>query len=148
MKKIALPAGAGQAGFTLIELLVVMIIMGLLASLVAPKLFTKVDTARQQAAKAQIEMFGTALDAFRLDCGKYPTTDQGLKTLREKPSGTDCWRGPYLPKELPKDPWDGDYVYKSPGDHGDFDIMSYGADHAPGGEGNDKDITSWKGIKD
>ncbi len=133
-----------QPGFTLMELLVVIIIIGVLAALVGPKFFGRVDEAKQKAAKAQIELFGTALDALRLDTGRYPTTEEGLKALREKPAGLDNWKGPYLPKEIPSDPWGSAYVYKSPGDHGDFDITSYGKDKAEGGEGENKDIVNWK----
>lgn len=133
-------------GFTLIEILIVVIIIGLLASLVGPKLFSKVSGARQKSAKAQIELFGTALDAFRLDTGRYPTTEEGLKALREKPSGADAWQGPYLPKEIPVDPWGNPYVYKCPGDHGDYDLISFGLDKVEGGEGENQDIVSWKGV--
>ncbi len=133
-------------GFTLIELLVVIIIIGMLAALVGPKLFGKVSTAKLKTAKAQIELFGTALDALRLDVGRYPTTEEGLKALREKPSGMDLWKGPYLPKEIPVDPWGKPYVYKSPGDHGDYDLISYGLDGVQGGEGENQDVVSWKDV--
>ena len=133
-------------GFTLMELLVVIIIIGILAALVGPKFFGRVDEAKQKAAKAQIELFGTALDALRLDTGRYPTTEEGLKALREKPAGMDNWKGPYLPKEIPLDPWGIAYIYKSPGDHGEFDIISLGKDKAEGGEGDNQDIVNWKGI--
>jgi general secretion pathway protein G len=135
-----------QRGFTLFEILVVITILGLLAALVGPRLFGKVGGARQGAAKAQIEMFGTALDTFRLDVGRYPTTDEGLKALREKPSGVEGWQGPYLPKEIPVDPWRKPYIYKCPGEHGDYDLLSYGLDGAEGGEGENQDIVSWKDI--
>jgi general secretion pathway protein G len=138
--------GRKNRGFTLIELLIVMIILGLLAALVGPKLFGKVSTAKLKAAKAQIELFGTALDALRLDVGRYPTTEEGLKALREKPSDMNSWKGPYLPKEIPLDPWGKPYVYKSPGDHGDYDLLSYGLDGVEGGEGENQDIVSWKDI--
>jgi len=134
-------------GFTLIELMIVVIIIGVLAALVGPKLFGKVSTAKLKAAKAQIELFGTALDALRLDVGRYPTTEEGLKALREKPSGMDAWKGPYLPKELPNDPWGKAFMYKSPGEHGDYDLISYGLDGAPGGEGENEDVVSWKDVK-
>jgi general secretion pathway protein G len=137
----------GEQGFTLIELLVVVIILGLLASLVAPKLFGRLAGAKQGTAKAQIEMFGTALDAFRLDTGRYPTTEEGLKALREKPSSAEKWQGPYLPKELPTDPWGNPYIYKCPGDHGEYDIISYGLDKVEGGEGENGDVTSWQELK-
>lgn len=134
-------------GFTLIELLVVIIIIGLLAALVGPRFFGKVGTAKLKAAKAQIEMFGTALDTFRLDVGRYPTTEEGLKALREKPSGVERWEGPYLPKEIPLDPWGKPYIYKSPGDHGDYDIISYGLDGVEGGEGENQDVVSWRDLQ-
>ncbi|MGQ9694645.1 MAG: type II secretion system major pseudopilin GspG [Thermodesulfobacteriota bacterium] len=133
-------------GFTLIELLIVIIIIGLLAALVGPRLFSKVSTAKQKAAKAQIELFGTALDALRLDVGRYPTTEEGLTALREKPSRMEGWKGPYLPKEIPKDPWGKAYVYKCPGEHGEYDLISYGLDGVEGGEGENQDIVSWKDI--
>ena len=135
-----------QRGFTLVEILVVIIIIGMLAALVGPKLFGKVGMAKSKAAKAQIELFGTALDAFRLDAGRYPTTDEGLKALREKPAGVDNWQGPYLPKEIPVDPWGRPYVYKSPGDHGEYDLLSYGLDGVEGGDGENQDVTSWKDV--
>ena len=135
-----------ENGFTLIEILVVIIIIGLLAALVGPRLFGKVSSAKLSAAKAQIELFGTALDTFRLDVGKYPTTEEGLKALREKPSGVEGWNGPYLPKEIPLDPWKRPYIYKSPGDHGDYDLISYGLDGVEGGEGENQDVVSWKDI--
>jgi general secretion pathway protein G len=137
----------GEKGFTLIEILVVVIIIGLLAALVGPKLFGKVSAAKQSAAKAQIELFGTALDTFRLDVGRYPTAEEGLKALREKPSGVEGWQGPYLPKEIPIDPWGTPYVYKSPGEHGDYDLISYGLDKVEGGEGENQDIVSWKDVR-
>jgi general secretion pathway protein G len=135
-----------ERGFTLMEILVVVIIIGLLAALVGPRLFGKVSLAKQKAAKAQIELFATALDTFRLDIGKYPTTEEGLKALREKPSGVEGWQGPYLTKELPVDPWGRAYVYKSPGQNGDYDLISYGLDGAEGGEGENLDIVSWKDV--
>jgi general secretion pathway protein G len=131
-------------GFTLIELLVVMIIIGLLAALVGPRFIRQEEKAKINAAKAQIELFGTALDTFRLDVGRYPRAEEGLEALRTKPGGLERWDGPYLKKELPLDPWGKAYVYKSPGEHGPFDIVSYGADGAPGGEGDNRDITSWE----
>lgn len=137
----------GSEGFTLIELLVVMIIIGLLASLVGPRLFGKVDKAKQQTAQAQIELLSTGLGSFRLDVGKFPTEEEGLGGLIERPPGLGKWDGPYLTKEIPKDPWGNDYVYKNPGEHGPYDLMSYGMDGAPGGEGNDLDIVSWKNLE-
>jgi general secretion pathway protein G len=133
-----------ERGFTLIELMIVIIIIGLLAGLVGPRLFGQLTQAKQKAAKAQIELFGTALDAFRLDVGRYPTTDEGLKILREKPSGLDAWKGPYLPKEIPMDPWGKPYLYRSPGEHGEYDLLTYGLDGVEGGEGENQDVMSWK----
>jgi general secretion pathway protein G len=136
----------GERGFTLIEIMIVVIIIGLLAALVGPKLFGKLTMAKQKSAKAQIELFGTAFDTFRLDTGRYPTTEEGLKALREKPSGAENWNGPYLPKEIPLDPWGKPYIYKSPGEHYDYDLISYGLDGVEGGEGENQDIVSWKDV--
>ena len=133
-------------GFTLIELLIVMLIIGLLAALVGPRMFGKVGKSKQKAAKAQISLFETALDTYRLDVGKYPLGEQGLQALRRKPDEEEKWDGPYLPKNIPLDPWGHPYVYRSPGEHGDYDIISYGADGRPGGEGEDADIVSWKDL--
>ena len=131
-------------GFTLIELLVVMVIIGLLAALVGPRFIRQEEKAKIKAAKAQIELLGTALDTFRLNVGRYPTTQEGLEALRTKPGGLERWDGPYLKKDLPLDPWGKPYAYKSPGEHGAFDIVSYGADGAAGGEEDNRDITSWE----
>ena len=122
-----------QSGFTLIELLVVMVIIGLLAALVVPKFFGHVDKAMQQDAQAQIELIGQDLDLYRLENHKYPNTDEGLQAIAS-----------YLKKEIPKDPWGNNYAYSSPGEHGDYDLVSYGADSVEGGEGNNRDIVSWK----
>ncbi len=135
-----------ESGFTFFEILVVVTIIGLLAALVGPRLWRRISGAKQTAAKAQIELFGTALDAFRLDTGRYPTTEEGLKALREMPSGVNGWQGPYLPKEIPNDPWSRPYIYRCPGDHGEYDITSYGADGVEGGEGENQDVVSWKDI--
>lgn len=131
-------------GFTLIELLIVMIILGLIASLVAPKMFNKVSSAKTGTARSQIELLGTALDAYRLDNGAYPSTAQGLGALRESVQGLKTWEGPYLPKPVPMDPWDRPYVYRSPGEHGDYDLFTYGRDGQPGGEDEDEDVASWE----
>ena len=131
-------------GFTLIELLVVMIIIGLLAALVGPRFIRQEEKAKVKAAKAQIELLSTALDPFRLDVGRYPTSQEGLEALRTQPGGLERWDGPYLKKEVPTDPWGKPYVYKSPGEHGPFDILSYGADGTAGGDGDNRDITSWE----
>lgn len=135
-KSIGVFRQLGSGGFTLIELLVVMVIIGLLASLVGPKLFGHVDKARQKDAQAQIELLGQALDLYRLENHRYPTTDEGLQAIQ-----------PYLKKDIPKDPWGNDYVYISPGNHGEYDLMSYGADKAEGGEGNNQDIVNWKTLE-
>jgi general secretion pathway protein G len=131
-------------GFTLVELIVVVIIIGLLAGLVLPQFIRQEEKAKLRTTKAQIELFGTALDTFRLDVGRYPTTDEGLQALRQKPGGLERWDGPYLRKDLPLDPWSKPYAYRSPGDHGPYDIVSYGADGTPGGDGDNRDITSWE----
>ncbi|MDA8327241.1 MAG: type II secretion system major pseudopilin GspG [Nitrospiraceae bacterium] len=131
-----------QRGFTLIELLVVLVILSLLAALVGPRLFSKLGKGRQVAAAAQIKLLEQALDQYRLDVGSYPTTEQGLGALLENP-GIDNWDGPYLKKGLPKDPWGRPYMYQCPGQHGEYDLFSYGKDGAPGGDGEDKDVTNW-----
>lgn len=133
-------------GFTLIELLVVMVILGLLAALVGPRFFGQEKKARQKAAKSQIALFEAALDTYRVDLGRYPTNEQGLEALRSQPDGLDKWDGPYLKKELPLDPWGNPYVYESPSEHGDFAVISYGADGSPGGEDENQDVVSWKGL--
>ena len=133
----------GKGGFTLVELLVVMAIIALLAALVGPKLFPKLGKGKQSAAKAQIELIGQALDQLRLDVGRYPTTQEGLSALMVNP-GVDNWEGPYLKKALPPDPWGKPYQYACPGTHGEYDLFSYGRDGNPGGEGEDKDVTSWE----
>ncbi len=133
-----------SSGFTLMELLIVMIILGLLTALVGPALFKKVGRSKQQAAKTQIEMLGAALDAFRLDVGRYPTTEEGLEALIEPPQDVRGWDGPYLKKKkIPLDPWGNPYIYRCPGEHGEYDLYSLGADGQPGGEGEDKDVVSW-----
>jgi general secretion pathway protein G len=150
MKKLIikrlLKKGLDKEGFTLIELLVVMIILGLLAALVGPKFFSHVGKAKTKAAKAQIELLGIALDTMRLDIGRYPTTEEGLEALRKNP-GIDEWDGPYLKKETPMDPWKNPYLYTYPSENGlDFDILSYGADGASGGEGENQDVANWKDL--
>lgn len=132
-----------KKGFTLIELLVVMVILGMLAALVGPQIFGKVGKGKQSAARTQIEMLGQALDSYRLDIGRYPSTSEGLNALMANP-GADGWDGPYLKKSLPNDPWGKPYQYQSPGTHGDYDLYSYGADGAAGGEGENKDVNSWE----
>jgi general secretion pathway protein G len=136
---------ARERGFTLVELLVVMVILGLLAALVVPSYLGRERKARAQAAKTQIELLGTALDTFRLDVGRYPTGQEGLAALRVAPGGLPRWDGPYLKKEVPLDPWGRPYGYESPGQHGDYDLYTYGADGAPGGDGDARDLGSWQG---
>jgi general secretion pathway protein G len=126
-------------------MLVVITIIALIAALVAPAMLRRADAARSTAAKAQINSFMTALGSYKLDTSMYPTTDQGLQALRVRPEGLTQWNGPYLPKEVPNDPWGRPYIYKYPGDHGDDpDVVSYGADGQPGGDGVNADIVSWK----
>lgn len=133
-----------QQGFTLIELLVVLTILAMLAALVVPRVFRNLEKAKVNTAKAQIAAFETALGSFRLDVGFFPTTDMGLQALRTRPTGVDNWDGPYVPKDIPPDPWGHPYVYRCPSEHGDYEIISYGADGREGGEGIDADIVSWK----
>ncbi len=135
----------GQTGVTLIEMLVVVTIIALFAMLVAPRMLRKTDTARITAARAQINAFMTALGAYKLDTGLFPTTEQGLQALRTAPPGLTQWQGPYLPQEIPVDPWGNPYIYKYPGEHGDEpDVICHGADGKPGGEGIYADVVSWK----
>jgi general secretion pathway protein G len=131
-------------GFTLIEILIVVIIISLLASLVGPKLFKKVGASRQKTAMAQITLIETAFKIFRLDVGRYPTTEEGLKALIASPEGLRMWDGPYLEKDIPLDPWGNPYVYKSPGEKSEYEIISFGADGKAGGEGENSDISSWQ----
>lgn len=130
-------------GFTLLELLVVMVIIGLLAGYVGPKFFGQIGKSEVKATRAQIDGLQKALDQYRLDVGRYPSTEQGLAVLVTKPSDEPRWAGPYLNKALPQDPWRNDYQYRSPGEHGEYDLYSYGRDGRPGGEGEDADLTSW-----
>jgi len=134
-----------QAGVTLIEMMVVVTIIALFAALVLPKMLHQADRARVAAARADINGYSTALGAYKLDTGIFPTTEQGLQALRVKPDGVENWQGPYLQKEIGNDPWGHPYVYHYPGEHGDEpDIISYGLDGQPGGEGFNADIVSWK----
>lgn len=136
---------SNQAGFTLIELLVVIIVLGLLVGLVGPRLFGRVGQSKIAAARAQIELLGAALDQYRLDVGSYPSTAQGLEALQSNPGSAANWSGPYLKKAVPKDPWANPYKYRCcPGQHGEYDLWSEGADNAPGGDGENGDVTSWE----
>lgn len=127
-------------GFTLMELLVVVVIIGLLASFVAPRYFSQVGKSEVQVARAQLDALEKALDQYRLDMRRYPSTEQGLSALLEKPPADSRWNGPYLKKALPVDPWGRPYVYRAPGSKGDFDLVSYGRDGRAGGDGEDADL--------
>jgi general secretion pathway protein G len=130
---------------TLIEMMVVVTIIALFAALVLPRMMGQADKARKTAARTQIDAYGTALGAYKLDTGVFPTTEQGLQALRTKPENVENWQGPYLQKDVQNDPWGHPYVYRFPGEHGDEpDIVSYGADGQAGGDGNNADILSWK----
>jgi len=134
-----------RAGITLIEMLVVVTIIALFAALVAPRMLRKSDTARVALAHAQINSFMTALGSYKLDTGVFPSTEEGLQALRVAPTNVNQWQGPYLPQEIPMDPWNRPYIYKYPGEHGDEpDIVCYGADGQPGGDAINADIVSWK----
>ncbi len=130
-------------GFTLLELLVVMVILGLLAGYVAPKYFGQVGKSEVKVARAQIDAFDKALDQYRLDIGHYPSTAQGMSALSSKPANEAKWDGPYLKKAVPPDPWGNAYQYRQPGEHGEYDLFSYGKDGQLGGSGEAADITNW-----
>jgi general secretion pathway protein G len=132
-----------SAGFTLLELLVVIAIIGLLAGYVAPRYFSQIGKSEVSVAKAQIDALEKALDQYRLDTGRYPTTEMGLAALAARPANEPKWNGPYLKKGVPLDPWERPYAYKLPGDHGEYDLFSLGKDGAPGGTGENADITNW-----
>lgn len=133
---------AGQ-GFTLLELLVVMVIIGLLAGYVGPRYFAQIGKSEIKAARAQIDSLDKALEQYRLDTGHLPSTEQGLAALVGRPANEPRWDGPYLKKDVPPDPWGNLYVYKQPGEHGDFDLLSYGKDGQSGGTAEAADITNW-----
>ena len=134
-----------RAGVTLIEMLVVVTIIGLFVALVAPSMFKKADQARVTAARSQIQNFMTALGSYKLDTGLFPTTEQGLLALRVRPNDMGQWNGPYMQVDIPKDPWGHDYFYRFPGEHGEEpEVVSFGADGQPGGDGLNADIVSWK----
>lgn len=135
----------GEAGFTLVELLVVLTILVLLASLIGPRVIGYIGSSKAKSAKVQIESLAAALQLYRIDTGRYPTTAEGLRALVERPGNAGPWNGPYLSKQaLPSDPWGRAYNYRSPGQHGEFDIFSLGADNQPGGTGENADISSWQ----
>jgi general secretion pathway protein G len=145
----ARPDARADGGFTLIEIMVVVAVLSILAALVAPNIFGHLGTARDAAARSQMELIAPALDAYRLDNGSYPTTAQGLQALRTAPTiepRPGNWRGPYLRREVPMDPWDSPYVFVSPGEANPegYDLLSYGADRQPGGEGENADVRSWE----
>jgi general secretion pathway protein G len=134
-------------GFTLIELLVVLLILGMIAGLAGPQVMNYLGESKAKTAKLQIEEFGSSLDLYKLDMGRYPDSQEGLQGLVQAPAGqgADRWRGPYLKKKnVPKDPWNHPYQYSAPGKHGPYDIVSLGADSREGGEGDNKDIASWE----
>lgn len=135
------PAATAR-GFTLLELLVVVVIIGLLAGIVAPRYFGQVGKSEVNVARAQIDALEKALDQYRLDVGRYPNTELGLKALVERPASEPKWSGPYLRKDVPPDPWGRPYVYKVPGEKGEFDLLSYGKDGQPGGTGENADLTN------
>lgn len=147
MSRVYTRVFGSTSGFTLIEIMVVIIILGILVGLIVPRFMEKPEKARRVKAQLQIESISAALKEYKLDNGDYPTTEQGLEALAEKPSiGKIPKKYPekgYLPK-IPKDPWDNDYVYISPGEHGDFDLISYGADGEEGGEDKNADVQSWE----
>lgn len=137
------PQRVSSQGFTLLELLVVMVIIGLLAGFVGPKYFSQIGKSNVTVTKSQIESFSKSLDAYRLDMGRYPTTEEGLDALMVAPAATpEKWRGPYLSKKVPLDPWGQPYMYRVPGTIAEYDLLSLGADGKPGGTGDNADITN------
>jgi len=135
--------GIRIGGFTLLELLVVMVIIGMLAAYVGPRFFSQIGKSEVKVTRAQIDALEKALDQYRLDTGRYPTSEQGLAALDAQPAGVTRWSGPYLKKAVPTDPWGNPYVYRQPGEHGEYDLMSYGKDGQPGGSGEAEDIGNW-----
>lgn len=135
-------ARAKSRGFTLLELLVVVVIIGLLAGFVAPRYFGQVGKSEVATAKAQMDALGKAIDQYRLDTGRFPATEQGLSVLVDKPANEPKWNGPYLRKAVPLDPWGKPFLYKVPGERGDYELVSYGKDGQPGGNGENADITN------
>jgi general secretion pathway protein G len=136
--------GGSEAGFTLVEILVVITIIGLIMALVGPRVVNYLGESKVKAAKIQVESFASALDLFYLDAGRYPSTSEGLAALAQRPGNVDAWNGPYLRGGLvPTDPWGRPYLYRSPGEHGAYDIVSYGSDGQEGGTGTSADIANW-----
>jgi general secretion pathway protein G len=133
-----------QGGFTLMELLVVLAILGLLMSLVGPRVLSQLGGAKTKTTAIQIKDLAQSLEMYKLDVGRFPSTEQGLNALVQRPADVVGWNGPYLKSNVPVDPWNRPYIYKCPGEHGEFDIYSYGQDGSPGGEGEDSDVTSWQ----
>jgi general secretion pathway protein G len=137
-------ARGGEAGFTLVEILVVITIIGLIMALVGPRVLNYLAESKVKAARIQVESFASSLDLFYLDAGRYPSTSEGLAALAQRPGGAETWNGPYLRTgAVPNDPWGHPYVYRSPGEHGPYDIVSFGADGQQGGTGTAADIESW-----
>lgn len=142
---LSMPRPRPSPGFTLLEILVVLVILGMLASLVGPQVFKQLGGSKTKAAQLQIQELSAALDLYRLEVGRYPTTQQGLDALITQPRNVDQWNGPYLKKSvIRKDPWGNDYQYRYPGQHGEFDLWSHGADGREGGDGEDRDVLSWE----
>lgn len=135
--------GIKKQGFTLLELLVVIVIIGLLASIAAPKLFSQIGKSETKTASAQIESLGLGLDQYRIDVGQYPSTEQGLAALNKNPGNVAKWGGPYLKKNVPNDPWGKPYLYQSPGEHGDYDLYTLGKDGQVGGTQEAEDVVNW-----
>ena len=142
MKRTINPARREMRAFTLIELLAVLAILGLIAAFATPQVLKWMSGAREDAARVQIEALGASIDLYRLEVGSFPPT---LQALVEKPPGVEKWDGPYLKKRtIPKDPWGNDYVYRYPGQYGEYDLLSLGSDNSEGGEGEQRDIVSWE----
>lgn len=140
------PIKRDQRGFSLLELLAVLVILGILAGIFAPKFLGQAESAKRKAAKLEIDQIGQSLDLYKLEIGRYPTSQEGLQALAQAPSGASNWNGPYLKsKAVPKDPWGNEYKYTAPGDQSrPYDIVSLGGDGKEGGDGDGKDITSWQ----
>lgn len=144
MNKYAIKKQVSQYGFTLLELLVVMVIIGLLAGYVGPKYFAQIGKSEVKTARAQMDSLSKALDQYRLDNGHYPSSENGLAALNTAPSDEEKWKGPYLQKKAPNDPWGKAYQYKFPGEHGEYDLWSFGNDGTSGGSDEAADIVNWE----